>query len=75
MIGHEKERERVLNKTEMGMLHCIEGISLKDHNVQGMRSDYSKEMKSKANCSSCTKQLFSWYGHVWQSDPEYCFYF
>ena len=56
-----KKEEHLLNKTEMRMLHWIQGISLKDH----VRSE---EIRNRLNVmpivDQVTKRRLSWYGHV-----------
>ena len=62
-----KKEEHLLNKTEMRMLHWIQGISLKDH----VRSE---EIRKRLNVmpivDQVTKRRLSWYGHIKRRKPE-----
>ena len=62
-----KKEEQLLNKTEMRMLHWIQGISLKD---RVRRDEIRKRLNVMPIVDQFTKRRLSWYGHIKRRKPE-----
>ena len=64
----KKKDEMLMNKTEMRMLRWIQGVSLREHNI-------NEEIRVAATVQPITTDLMQtplrWYGHVRRRDDSH----
>ena len=68
MLDNEKKDEMLMNKTEMRMWRCIQGVSLREHK----RNEETREAATVQPIATHLMQKRQrWYGHVRRRDESH----